>query len=299
MIRFEDPGYLLLLALPLLWWWLKRPASIGFSSTGLLSTVQGKGRARLAFILPAATGLGLVLLVIALARPQWEEREVFGFTEGIDMVLLLDVSSSMTERSHLEEAKKVVRAFAQARTSDRVGLITFARYPKLVCPLTTDSEALARMIDPLAPMALGSELDGTGIGAALAEAARVLERSEGDRVAILLTDGEENQFVIEPDIAARLCAELKIKVYTVAASEEIDTSLHERIAALTGGRFRTAVGEARLDAVFREIDALEKRPVEDRPVVRRAELFRWLLLPAALLMLLEFLLSRTFLKRIP
>lgn len=299
MIRFEDPGYLLLLALPLLWWWLKRSASLGFSSVKLVKNVQGTGRARIAWVLPAATGLGLALLVLSLARPQWEEREVSEFTEGIDIMLLLDVSSSMSEGSNLDDAKRVVKAFAQSRTADRVGLITFARFPKIVCPLTTDSEALGRMIDPLESMPQGSPLDGTGIGAALAEAARVLDRSEGDCVTILLTDGEENQFAIEPGIAARLCAEMKIKVYTVAATEEIDTTLHERVASLTGGRFQTAVGEARLEAVYREIDTLEKRPVEARQLILRSELYRWLLLPAALLMLLEFLLSRTVLTRIP
>ena len=160
-------------------------------------------------------------------------------------------------------------------------------------------------------------MDGTAIGAALAEAARRFDGmggpagEESDRVVILLTDGEENQFYVDPLEAARLCADLNIKVYTVASTRaapggsgaEVEggapDGLHEEIARITGGRFAEASSPPGLEAVYAGIDALETRPLEEQYYTEVHDLFRWFLVPAAVLLFLEFLLARTFSLRMP
>jgi Ca-activated chloride channel family protein len=294
-----------------------------FPCEALIRTVAGKGRARLSGIPTVFKAAGLLLLVAGLARPVWRAENQSFQREGIDLFLLVDISSSMSEkvldgtRSNLQVAGEVVKTFVQGRQSDRIGVISFARFPKLECPLTMEEAAVHTLIDRLRTVPRGSEMDGTAIGAALAEAARRFEGmgdaagEKSDRVVILLTDGEENQFYVDPLEAARLCADLKIKVYTVASASAATGSvgapveggppggLHEEIARITGGRFAEASSPADLGAVFDGIDALEKRPLEERYYVEVYDLFRWFLVPAAALLFLEFLLARSFYLRMP
>jgi Ca-activated chloride channel family protein len=180
-----------------------------------------------------------------------------------------------------------------------------------------EKEAVAAFIDRLQCVPQSSELDGTAIGAALAEAARRFEKfnsgkeDEADRVVVLMTDGEENQFYVDPGEAAQLCADLKMKVYTVSAARSGPAgggaddqagpagSLHEEIARITGGRYAEASSAKDLGAVYAGIDALEKRPLEERHYSERHDLFRWFLLPAAILLFFEFLFARTLCLRVP
>jgi Ca-activated chloride channel family protein len=227
------------------------------------------------------------------------------------------MSQSVMEngRSNLDVGKEVIRGFVGARGQDRMGLISFARFPKLVCPLTTDGSALTRFIEDQACESQGSALDGTAIGAALAEAAwrfsTAYPGEQRDRVVILLTDGEENQHRVDPLVAAKLCKEERIRVYPVAAAgltarEGLDAEgsdpslrLHKEIAALTGGQAQKAEQAADLERVYQKIDRLEKKPLESRYYSFVHDLYRWPLLFAALLLCLEFLLARTLCLRIP
>jgi Ca-activated chloride channel family protein len=312
----EAPEYLYLLFFLPLWAWgqrsFLRSPSLGFSRAAFLRADMKGGRSGMG--LTFLKVMGLVLVVAALSRPQWEEREVLEIQPGIDIFLLVDVSSSMSEsgtedtRSTLEAGKTVMKDFASARTHDRLGLITFARFPKRVCPLTTDQDALMQFIDAQVCMDQGSALDGTAIGAALGEAARCFHDAplpdgtavERDRVVVLLTDGEENQYIVDPDLAAALCADLKIKVYPISTGEGgAYFRFHEAIAEATGGRAEHVTRPADLKPVYQRIDRLEKRPVAQRTLTSTRDLFRWLLLPGALLLWLEFLLARTVYLRVP
>lgn len=331
MIRLDDPGCLLLLFAIPLWLWgrrsLWRPLTVGFSDVKLFESLAGKGSAGFGSLSVNLKVLGLILLVVALARPQWEQERIEKEREGIDIILVVDTSSSMDDRvmakdrSNLDVALEVMKDFAASRPSDRIGLIAFARFPKLVCPLTADGEALAGFMDTLKCETQESSMDGTAIGAALAEAARRFARDDPERggrsmddparVVILVTDGEENRYTVDPIIAARLCRDLGIKVYTLAAAgsktkempsiekKEGESPILEGIARITKGESAKASNPGQMRTVYDRIDGLEKRPLLERPVKDRTDLFRWLLWPAALLLLAEFIVSRILWMRMP
>jgi len=325
MIRFEDPAYLFVLVMIPLWLWARRDAnpgtSLGFSSVKLVRKVKGKGMASIAWIPLFLKICAFTLLVGAFARPQMEYKTVVSEREGIDIFLAADVSSSMADpvmssrKSNLEMAVDVMETFAQNRKEDRIGLISFAAYPELVCPLTMDRSCLNTFLNELKCEEQGSSLDGTAIGAALAEAARRMADSgkmeaigettlpERDKVVILVTDGEENRFSVAPLDAAKLCAQLGIRVYTIAAAKagknKASTKIHEGIAAITNGITMSANSMSDLKKIYSRIDELEKRPLEERGFIRRSDLYIWLLLPAAILFFLEYIISGTLLLRLP
>jgi Ca-activated chloride channel family protein len=329
MISFADPGFLLLLLAVPLWLWARRtwlrPPTLAFSSLASLESHSRKGRARWAGLPEALQVLGLVGLVIALARPVQEERHVSMSAEGTDILLLIDVSSSMSgrglaeDRSNLEVAREIVKGFVDARLDDRLGVIAFARFPKRICPLTADRDAIKALIDRLQAVPRGTDLDGTGIGAALAEAARLVSDMEDaqppdtescDRVVVLLTDGEENQHRIEPLDAARLLADAGIRVYTVSAAgpegaeaggalSRPDEDLLEAVANITGGRHSSARSAEDIEAVYDEIDRLEKKPVMQESWSEQHDLYRAFLGPAAILIAFAVFLRKTLLARMP
>ncbi len=333
-MMFHDPGYLLFVALIPLWLIGKRtflqPASVGFSNVGLVKRAVGSGGIRPGAVMTFMRCAGFFLMALALAGPQMERKEVVLKSEGLDMFLIVDVSSSMSDRSldedrsNLEAAVEVMKGFARSRSNDRLGLISFARFPELVCPLTTDREAVVSFLDGLACVPQGSDMDGTAIGAALGEASRRFaslddggKRSgeEGaGKVVVLVTDGEENRFTLDPVKAAGLLDQLDVKAYTVAvfsggidseasegagAGRPISTKVQEAVARITGGEFARASSYHDLNGIYEKIDELEKRPVERRHFTEREELFRWLLLPGAFLILVEFILRKTVFVRIP
>jgi len=202
-------------------------------------------------------------------------------TEGIDIVLCLDLSSSMTsndldaQRSRLDVAKAAAKRFIAGRPHDRIGLVGFARYPDLRCPPTLDHAALARIVDATTMVSSDGPEDATGIGTAVARAAQVLRGSEADsKVVILLTDGDENVATedkpeeIAPIHAAQLARELGIRVYAISAGLgrsgrdgawiDLDTTQMRRLADETGGKFFAARDADAVAGVYTEIDALEK-----------------------------------------
>lgn len=264
-------------------------------------------RSRLAWLPRALAALGLLLAVAALARPV-ERVAVPAEKEGIDILLCLDVSSSMAAddlapgQSRLDVAKEEASRFVADRPDDRIGLIRFARYPDLRCPPTPDHDALVRMLDDVTLVTGDGPEDATGIGTAIARAAQVLGGAgETSRVVVLLTDGEENVATadqpgeIAPVHAGQLCETLGVRVYTVVVGSgrrgpggdwvALDTTQVRRLSEGTGGRFFAARDAAGVARVYAEIDALTRAPVAE-PRFEIRERFLPFLAAAALLLLL-------------
>ena len=267
----------------------------------------------------------LTLVAVALARPLRGSVETRSESEGVDIALAIDISSSMEyndldpQKSRLQVVKEVVRAFAVRRMTDREGaadniaLLTFAHYPKLVCPFTLDVDAMTGFIDGLEIVKNRQAEDGTAIGVGLAKAVAVLKGTEAkSKVVVLLTDGENNVYTIRPEDAADLASKEKIKVYTVFAgrfafngsiftqrSEEvIDTSELEAIAKATGGRFFRARDASELERVYADIETLERTKRETKHFTETFDLYPWFLLPGLLCYVLAWLSSSTWARRL-
>ncbi|MCB9898948.1 MAG: VWA domain-containing protein [Planctomycetes bacterium] len=312
---FGDPWVLLfLLLVPLVAWLLRRRryTSVDGGSDRLFAGLPVSLRARLRFVPGLLLGLAVSLLVIALARPQQGRVETRTTTEGIDIQLVVDTSSSMTQStledgpSNLEVVKEVVASFVKSRPDDRLGLTSFAAYPRTESPLTLDHQALLERLREVQCVRAQGPEDGTSIGVALGHAAVKLRDSKAkSKVVVLLTDGEENGQEITPAEAAALCAELGVKVYTIAAGRPMsvdlfgrafevpyDTTMLEQVAATTGGRCFRAKDKDALAQVYEQIDRLERTEIEDVGFTEYVDLYPKLLGPALVLLLLELLLSR-------
>lgn len=284
---FLEPTWLLLgLLLPAAWWLRRRarkPSAPLVTAPFLQALPSARSTLRpLPLVLQS---LGVLLLLVALAQPTAREA-LPRTTEGIDIVLCLDTSSSMNardldrERTRLEVARDAAARFVAGRAQDRIGLVTFARYPDLRCPPTLDHGALARILDDVVAVAGDGPEDATGIGAAVARATEVLQRGQTrSRVVILLTDGEENVALegapdqIAPVHAAQLAQRLGVRVYAIAAGlmrrdatgqwVRLDTRPIEALAARTGGTFHPVRDAGALDDVYARIDELETAPLDD------------------------------------
>jgi len=274
-----------LLAIPLaglavLWRVLRQRAALPTASVALFREAPRTLRQRLRWLPLAGKLLAAVCLGVALARPV--EREVVPMREeGIDILLVVDTSSSMTvddmdaEQSvrRMDAARVRAEEFAAARVNDRVGLVAFARYAELRCPLTLDEEALAAFLRVLDNVPEGSPLDGTAIGTAVAKAVEVLNDSEAkSKVVVLLTDGETTAHDILPEDGARLAKDEGVRVHTIGLGHgqltpfgfrELDFADLRMIAETTGGRFFQPKTDEDLAAVYAEIDELEKSELED------------------------------------
>ena len=267
----------------------------------------------------------LATLVVALARPQSAEQNTRTNTDGIDIMLALDVSGSMLARDfrpdRLEAAKKVAGSFISDRYGDRIGLVAFAGEAFTQSPLTTDQGTLQTL---LARIRSGLIEDGTAIGNGLATAINRLRESEAkSKVIILLTDGVNNRGEIAPQTAAEIAKAQGIRVYTIGvgtegmapypavdiygtptggtvmAKVEIDEKTLRSIAEMTGGEYFRATDKAKLKAIYDQINQLEKSKVEVTEHVTYHEQFLLWVLAGLGLLVLEFLFSNLVLKRIP
>jgi Ca-activated chloride channel family protein len=301
-IEFASPWWLLLLLLLPVWWLIarrRRPAAIVFSRVAVLARGPRAGRA-LARTLAVLRNLVLIGGVLALARPRSGARAETSTSEGINIVIAFDISSSMLAQdfqpqNRLEVARQKIKDFVAARNHDRIGIVAFSGEALTQVPLTTDYPVVQGALDNLQP---GQLEDGTAIGTAIATAANRLKDSPGkSKVLILLTDGVNNRGSIDPRTAARAAAQFGIRIYGIGVGTEgmapvpvgrglfglryemqrveIDDALLTDIANATGGRYFRARDPVALQRITEQIDALERSPVRSRTYVRYTELFRW------------------------
>jgi Ca-activated chloride channel family protein len=317
-LEFGSPWVLsLLLFLPAWWYWRRRrrPAAIVFSRVGVLANGPRAGRG-IARALLIARNLVLVGLIVALARPRSAGRAEQSTTEGINIIIAFDISSSMLAedfqpQNRLEVARDKVKQFIAMRSSDRIGVVAFSGEALTQVPLTTDYPVVMAAVDNLQP---GQLEDGTAIGTAIATAANRLRDAPGNsRVVVLLTDGVNNRGSIDPRTAAQAAAAFGVKIYTIGVGTEgmapvpvgrgvfglryenrpveIDDALLTDVAKRTGGRYFRARDAAALQRITEEIDRLERTPVRTRVYTRYSELYRWPLGVALLALALELSLA--------
>lgn len=326
-IVFANPKFfwlLLLLPLMLLWYWFwnkKSQANVTFSTTIAFKKTKSWSDAlyHLLFVLRM---IAIALIVVALARPQTHsENAKTKITDGIDIVMAIDVSASMLSQdlkpNRFEALKKVASQFVKDRPNDRIGLVIYAGESYTKTPVTTDKSII---LNALSEITYGQIEDGTAIGMGLATAVNRLKESKAkSRVIILLTDGVNNTGFIDPQTAAELAAEYGIKVYTVGIGTngmalspyalnadgsiiyrmqqvDIDEPLMKKIAQVTKGRYFRATNNQKLQQIYDEINQMETTKIEEFKYTEVDEKFRWWVLVAGVLLLLEFVLKHTLLR---
>lgn len=326
-IVFANPEFfwlLLLLPLMLLWYWFwnkKSQANVTFSTTIAFKKTKSWSDAlyHLLFVLRM---IAIALIVVALARPQTHsENAKTKITDGIDIVMAIDVSASMLSQdlkpNRFEALKKVASQFVKDRPNDRIGLVIYAGESYTKTPVTTDKSII---LNALSEITYGQIEDGTAIGMGLATAVNRLKESKAkSRVIILLTDGVNNTGFIDPQTAAELAAEYGIKVYTVGIGTngmalspyalnadgsiiyrmqqvDIDEPLMKKIAQVTKGRYFRATNNQKLQQIYDEINQMETTKIEEFKYTEVDEKFRWWVLVAGILLLLEFVLRHTLLR---
>lgn len=332
MIEFLYPALLGLLGLvPLLAFWKGRKgraAALRFSSVSVARRVAGPRRTRAGRWQAALRLLVLALLIVTVARPRLTHASTEVEASGVDILLAVDVSSSMeamdfeiggqpTDR--LDVVKRVVATFIEERPNDRIGLVAFAGRPYLVSPLTLDHEWLRQR---LASLRIGMVEDGTAIGSAIASSVnRLREQEAKSKLVILLTDGMNNAGKVAPLTAAEAAETLGIKVYTIGAGTrgeapvpvedafgrrrvvmarvDIDEETLAEVARMTGGEYYRATDTDSLARIYDEINRLETTTRTIRKFSHHEELYLWMLLPALFLFLLEQVLGFTRLRRLP
>lgn len=325
-MRLAYPLTLLcLLLVPLLVWlrfFLHRRPSVSFSRGAALRDLPKSWAIRLQPLLPVLYALGLICTVIALARPQSGLNESRVRTEAVDIVLLTDVSGSMRENdfiknnrkiTRMEAAKSVITEFAQARKDDRIGMVAFAAMPYSLAPLTLDHGWLTQRIAMLQAGMLDQEIARTAIGDGIASAVNRLRDSEAkSKLIILLTDGESNYGELSPENAMQAAKALNIKIYTVGiggapqrnffgamSRANIDEEMLTNIAQTTDAKYFRAMTLESLEAVYREIDQLEKTEIDVEQFTRYEEKAGGWLFAALACLLIERLLTLTRLGRLP
>lgn len=306
----------------------RKGASIGYSNLNQFKALPSSWRIRLLPLLPWLQILALILIILALARPQLGLKESLERKAGIDLVLVLDVSTSMLaedfqvrggRRNRLEMVKEVTDNFIKNRRHDRLGIVIFGEKPYILSPLTWDRNFSATR---LAEVQAGMVEDGTAIGSALATAINRLRDSEAEsKVVILLTDGVNNAGRIHPLTAAEAAQALGITIYTIGAGSQgpvpypttdlwgrkvyqkvridLDEALLQKIAELTGGLYFRATDTASLRETFAQIDQMNKTVIEMRHYHEYRDLYPALLICALTLILLEEALRKTALRRLP
>lgn len=327
--RFVDPYYLLALLLlpPLVWWYATRGervlGAVRYSAVDRLLRADRRRTGRWRHLPFGLRLLALALLLVAFARPQTGVTAENVATDGIDIVLVLDLSSSMLaedlEPNRIGAARQVAADFVRGRLNDRIGLVVFAGEAFTQAPLTLDHRVVTTLIGELE---VGIIEDGTAIGMGLATAVKRLSDSRAEsKVIVLLTDGQNNRGSIDPATAAQMARALDVRIYAVGAGTrgaapvpvddplfgrrtvsmqvDIDDEALEEIASLTGGRYFRATDRESLERVYEEIDALETTEVEMTSFTRYGELFHLPLGAGLGLLLLELALGRTVLRRLP
>lgn len=335
MITWHSPlAFLLFIALALVVVWAVyqqkrlRP-TLQYSSLSRLKKIRPTLKSRLVVLPMVLRCLGLACAILALARPQRVDTQIKRNVEGIDIMLVLDISDSMLiedmqPENRLESSKMVFKNFVQGRVSDRMGLIIFSGESFTRVPLTLDYPLLLKSIDEI-EITRNIKM-GTAIGVALANAVgRLKDSTAKSRVIIFCTDGENNSGTIDPETAIEIAKGYGIKVYSIGMGRDgesqlpvyiedglgrkvkryrpihsdINVELLQRMASETGGKFWRATETDALKAAFSEINRLEKTKIEVNQYTKYTELYPPFLKAGLLLYVLSFVLGRTWLRRTP
>lgn len=326
---FVNPTYLylLLLLIPMIGWYVyklrKSQASLQVSSTEAFEVAGATSwKVYLRHVPFALRTVAIALLIVVLARPQSTDSWQNSTTEGIDIVMAMDISTSMLAEdlkpNRLEAAKDVAASFINGRQNDNIGLVVFAAESFTQCPLTIDHGVLLNLFKDIQP---GIIQDGTAIGLGLANAvSRIKDSQAKSKVIILLTDGVNNTGEIAPVTAAEIAKTFGIRVYTIGVGTqgeapypiptafgiqyqnipvEIDEQVLKQIASTTGGQYFRATDNASLKEIYSEIDQMEKTKISVQEFSKKQEEYKnWALIVFALL-LVEVLLRNTLLRNIP
>jgi Ca-activated chloride channel family protein len=332
-MTFAHPILLLLLLLLPLAAWLKgkrgEPPAFIYSSVQLVRGLLHITRTRSGGFLSALRWLALALFIIALSQPRLTKSETKVTASGVDIVAALDMSGSMISEdfelagqrvNRFNMARAVLKKFIDQRPNDRIGLVVFATEPYIATPLTLDHDFLAQNLDRLS---IGTiDENRTAIGSALSTAInRLRELKSKSKIVILMTDGQNNSGKIAPLTAAEAAQALGVKVYTIGVGMrgmapmpvffggqrigqrmepvDIDEDTLQKIANRTGGKYYRADNSAHFQAIYAEIDKLEKTEKEVKKFTQHRELFAWAIAPGLGLVLLETLLRNTLFRRLP
>ena len=327
-IIFFSPNYFyLFILIPLLIAWQiwkekKRYPTLNLSSTEGFAQTGSSLRLRFRHILFVLRLAAISMAIVALARPQSSSTQRNVTTEGIDIVVTLDISTSMLSEdfspNRIEAAKKTALKFVQNRPDDRIGLIVFSGKSYTQCPITTDHDVIENLFESLKVTPVD---DGTAIGLGLATAVSRLKDSKAkSKVVILLTDGVNNTGFIAPLTAADIAKNFNVRVYTIGVGTrgvapypiktpygvqyqnmpvDIDEDVLKQIASATGGKYYRATNNKTLAEIYEDIDKLEKTRIDVSEFSRHAEEFLPFAIAAAVLFLLEILLRLTIYKKIP
>ena len=333
-MTFGHPYALLLLLLLPLVAWLKgkrgEPPAFVYSSVQLVRGILNLSRTRAGGFLSALRWLALALLIFALAQPRWTRSETKVTASGVDIVVALDMSGSMISLdfevhgkrvSRFDMARAVLAKFIEKRPNDRIGLVVFATQAFIATPLTLDHDFLLQDVDRLKIGAIDDS--HTAIGSALGTAVnRLREVKSKSKIVILMTDGQNNSGKIAPLAAAEAAQALGVRVYTIGVGMrgeapmpqrdpftgqtitvpvpvDIDEDTLQHIADGTGGKYYRADNTERFQAIYAEIDKLEKTETEVKKYTHHRELFAWAITPGLGLVLLESLLRHTKFRRLP
>ena len=322
-MEFYQPYYLILLfIIPILAFWYKnkgfdQEASVRFSNLDLIPKNVIKEGNYLNIVFISVKLIIMILIILALARPRFVDTIIETKAEVVDILLVIDQSSSMLAQdfkpNRLEAAKSVAKTFIKDRSGDRLGLIVFAGESYIQCPITRDIDVLLDFADDIE--IIDQEHDGTAIGMAIANSINRLRESDTEsKIIILLSDGSNNKGELDPITAAELAAKFDIKIYTVAAGSkglapypvkdvwgrqviqnvqvDVDEKSLKEIADITGGQFFRATDNSSLKRVYREIDELERTKIEVKEYQNYTELYSWFTIPAAFLSLIYIFLAR-------
>ncbi|MCT4616479.1 MAG: VWA domain-containing protein [Marinifilaceae bacterium] len=327
-IKFENPEYLylLIIIIPMIVWYILKDknnhASIRISTLAAFDSTKKTLKNYIRHSLIILRILAIATLVIAIARPQSRNDKRNVSTEGIDIVLALDISSSMLARDfepdRLEASKDIATQFISGRKDDKIGLVVFGGESFTQCPLTTDHKVLINLFQDIQ---CGIIEDGTAIGLGLANAVNRLKESKAkSKVVVLITDGENNRGEIAPLTAAELAKTFGIRVYTVGIGSigtapypfqtpfgismrnvpvKIDEEVLQNISNITDGKYFRATDNEKLKQIYTEIDKLEKTKIEVKQFVTKKEEYLIFVIFAMAFVLLEILLRSTILRNIP
>ena len=327
---FANPSYiyLLLLLIPLIGWYFwkmrKNQASVEMSSSQAFDAPKAvTAKVYLRHVPFVLRMIAIALVIVILARPQSTNSWQNSSTEGIDIMMAIDISSSMLAQdlrpNRLEAAKNVAAAFINGRPNDNIGLVVFSAESFTQCPLTTDHAILLNLFKNIQS---GMIEDGTAIGLGLANAvSRIKDSQAKSKVIILLTDGSNNRGEIAPVTASEIAKTFGIRVYTIGVGTkgeapypfrlpggmiqtqmipvDIDEPTLKQIATTTGGQYFRATDNSSLKEIYSEIDQMEKTKISVREYSKKQEEYKNIALLLLALLLLELLLKHTLLKKIP